>query len=161
MPEHETLRRAAKAKHEGKAPSTQAGEFVRGNLHHIGAGKRGARSAKQAIGVSETCRTSVAFKPRKNDSATRWATKRNFKKGRRREISSRPSRALLECATARRKFLRLVNCALPTVQTECTQSRSRQFKTFIPEAVYSWTLSAWKQLQNGTGLAEVQEFSIP
>src|SRR5262245_53136714 len=116
MPEHETLRRAAKAKHEGKAPSTQAGEFV---IHRNGEGKRRARSTKQAIGVSEACRTSVAFKLPENDSATRWAAKRNFKKRRRRGISSRPSRALLECATARRKILRLVNCALPTVQTEC------------------------------------------
>jgi len=48
MPEKETLRRAAEDKREGKAPSTQAGEFVREEIDHIREGKHGARSAKQA-----------------------------------------------------------------------------------------------------------------
>ena len=48
MPDKETLRRAAKDKREGKAPSTQAGEFVRETMEHIREGKHGARSAKQA-----------------------------------------------------------------------------------------------------------------
>jgi len=51
MPEKETLRRAKKDKEEGKAPSTQAGEFVREEMHHIREGKHGARSAKQAIAI--------------------------------------------------------------------------------------------------------------
>jgi hypothetical protein len=33
MPEKETLERARKDKREGKAPSTQAGEFVREEIH--------------------------------------------------------------------------------------------------------------------------------
>ena len=36
---------------EGKAPSTQAGEFVREEMEHIREGKHGARSAKQAIAI--------------------------------------------------------------------------------------------------------------
>jgi hypothetical protein len=39
MPEKETLRRAAKDRREGKAPSTQAGEFIREEIHHVREGK--------------------------------------------------------------------------------------------------------------------------
>jgi hypothetical protein len=41
MPERETLRRAEQDKREGKAPSTQAGDFVREEIHHIREGKHG------------------------------------------------------------------------------------------------------------------------
>ena len=51
MPEKETLRRARKAKRQGKAPSTQAGEFVREEIHHVREGKHGARSTEQAIAI--------------------------------------------------------------------------------------------------------------
>ena len=47
MPEKETLERAKEDKKEGKAPSTQAGEFVREEIEHVREGKHGARSAKQ------------------------------------------------------------------------------------------------------------------
>ena len=51
MPELKTIERAKKDKREGKAPSTQAGEFVREEMDHIREGKHGARSAKQAIAI--------------------------------------------------------------------------------------------------------------
>ena len=51
MPEKETLRRAKEDKREGKAPSTQAGEFVREEIEHVREGKHGARSTKQAIAI--------------------------------------------------------------------------------------------------------------
>src|SRR5258706_368981 len=51
MPEKETIERARKDAREGKAASTQAGEFVREEIHHIREGKHGARSAKQAIAI--------------------------------------------------------------------------------------------------------------
>ncbi len=51
MPEQETIRRARRDKRQGKAPSTQAGEFVREEIHHIREGKHGARSTKQAIAI--------------------------------------------------------------------------------------------------------------
>ena len=35
MPERKTLELARKAKQEGKAPTTQAGEFVREEMEHI------------------------------------------------------------------------------------------------------------------------------
>src|SRR5216117_959938 len=65
MPEKETLERSKKDEREGKAPSTQAGEFVREEMDHIREGKHGARSAKQAIaiGLSKARRAGVALKP--------------------------------------------------------------------------------------------------
>ena len=65
MPEKQTLRRARKDKAEGKAPSTQAGEFVREEIDHIREGKHGARSAKQAIaiGLSKARRAGVKLPP--------------------------------------------------------------------------------------------------
>ena len=61
MPEKETLRRAREDKREGKAPTTQAGEFVREEIHHVREGKHGARSTKQAIaiGLSKARRAGV------------------------------------------------------------------------------------------------------
>ncbi len=65
MPERETLERAREDKREGKAPSTQAGEFIREEMHHIREGKHGARSTKQAIaiGLSEARRSGVKLPP--------------------------------------------------------------------------------------------------
>ncbi len=65
MPEKKTIKRARKAKREGKAPSTQAGEFVREEIEHIREGKHGARSAKQAIaiGLSKARRAGVDLPP--------------------------------------------------------------------------------------------------
>jgi len=65
MPEKETIERAAEDKREGKSPSTQAGEFVREEMHHIREGKHGAKSTKQAIaiGLSKARRAGVPLKP--------------------------------------------------------------------------------------------------
>ena len=51
MPEKKTLERAREDAREGKAPSTQAGEFVREEMEHIREGKHGARSPQQAIAI--------------------------------------------------------------------------------------------------------------
>ena len=67
MPEKETLERAQEDAREGKSPSTQAGEFVREEIHHIREGKHGAASAKQAIaiGLSKARRAGVKLQPPK------------------------------------------------------------------------------------------------
>jgi hypothetical protein len=77
MPEKRTLERARKAKRAGKAPSTQAGEFVREEFHHVREGKHGARSTKQviAIGLSKARRAGVRL-PRPPASA-KPSTKRS------------------------------------------------------------------------------------
>ncbi len=76
MPEKKTTERARKAKREGKAPSTQAGEFVREEMHHVRRGKHGSKSKKQtvAIGLSKARRAGVdvpAKKGAKKGSATK------------------------------------------------------------------------------------------
>jgi len=65
MPDKRTLQRAKQDKREGKAPSTQAGEFVHEEMKHIREGKHGARSAKQAIaiGLSKARRAGVDLPP--------------------------------------------------------------------------------------------------
>lgn len=35
MPEQETIEKAERDKREGKSPSTQVGEFVREEIHHV------------------------------------------------------------------------------------------------------------------------------
>ena len=65
MPEKSTLERARRDKRAGKAPTTQAGEFVREEIHHVREGKHGARSTKQAIaiGLSKARRAGVDLPP--------------------------------------------------------------------------------------------------
>ncbi len=72
MPDKETLERARRDKREGKSPSTQAGEFVREEMHHIREGKHGASSPEQAIaiGLSKARRAGVKLPPPKHGEAT-------------------------------------------------------------------------------------------
>ena len=72
MPERKTLQRAKRDEREGKAPSTQAGEFVREEMEHIRKGKHGARSTKQAIaiGLSKARRAGVKLAPPKKGTVS-------------------------------------------------------------------------------------------
>jgi len=72
MPDKETLERAREDAREGKSPSTQAGEFIREEMHHIREGKHGAASAKQAIaiGLSKARRSGVKLPPPKASAST-------------------------------------------------------------------------------------------
>src|SRR5215471_14717054 len=65
MPDKRTIERARKDRREGKAPSTQAGEFVREEIDRIRHGEHGARSPQQAIaiGLSEARRAGVDLPP--------------------------------------------------------------------------------------------------
>jgi hypothetical protein len=65
MPERAAIERARRKAREGKSPSTQAGEFVREEIHHIRQGKHGARSTKQAIaiGLAKARRAGVKLGP--------------------------------------------------------------------------------------------------
>ena len=86
MPDKKTLERAAKDKREGKAPSTQAGEFVREEIEHIREGKHGGRSPEQAIaiGLSKARRAGVDLPPPKKGTVsenTRRSAKRAYKAG--------------------------------------------------------------------------------
>src|SRR4029450_6303606 len=101
MPEKETLERARKDKREGKAPSTQAGEFGREEIEHIREGKHGARSTKQAIaiGLSKARRAGVELPPSESASEeTKKQEKRDIRKAKKgsKAKSSKRSRATRE-----------------------------------------------------------------
>src|SRR5258708_30301618 len=65
MPERKTVEKARKDKRAGKAPSTQAGEFVHEEIRKVRRGEHGARSPQQAIaiGLSKARRAGVALRP--------------------------------------------------------------------------------------------------
>jgi hypothetical protein len=95
MPEKRTQRRAQRDKAQGKAPSTQAGEYVREEIHHVREGKHGARSPKQAIaiGLSKARRSGVSLPPPeagKASESTRRKARSDSARGRR-TASRRPS----------------------------------------------------------------------
>lgn len=71
MPSKKTVKKAAQDRAEGKSASTQAGEFIREEMHHIREGKHGARNAKQAIaiGLSKARRAGVEAEPGAGASA--------------------------------------------------------------------------------------------
>src|SRR5450432_591980 len=103
MPEKETMERAREDAREGKSASTQAGEFVREEIHHIREGKHGAASAKQAIaiGLSKARRAGVqlgAPAKGKTTAKVREQARRDNRKGQSgagAKVSVRRSRATL------------------------------------------------------------------
>ena len=103
MPDKETLQRVRKDAAEGKSAGTQAGEFIREEMHHIREGKHGARSTKQAIaiGLSKARRAGVELRvpaPGKTSKAARQKAAQDVARARRRpsaESSNRRARAAL------------------------------------------------------------------
>src|SRR3982751_855908 len=95
MPEEDVVERAREDEREGLSPSTQAGEFVREEIHHIREGKHGARSPQQAIaiGLSKARRAGVKV-PRKGRSVAAAGGGAGAK--RRRKPSAKRSRAITE-----------------------------------------------------------------
>jgi hypothetical protein len=101
MPERETIERAREDAREGKSPSTQAGEFVREEMHHIREGKHGAASTKQAIaiGLSKARRAGVKLSPPRGgkvSASTSQKAERDYRTGQshsRRKPSAKRSRA--------------------------------------------------------------------
>ncbi len=96
MPEKQTIGRARNDKRQGKAASTQAGEFVREEIDHIREGKHGARSAKQAIaiGLSKARRAGVNLKPPKKGATsekTRKSAARAYARGHGAPARAKPS----------------------------------------------------------------------
>jgi hypothetical protein len=105
MPEKRTLQRARRDKRQGKAPTTQAGEFIREEIEHIREGKHGARSAKQAIaiGLSKARRAGVDLPPPQKGTVpekTRKSAARAYARGHgaspSRKSTAKRSRATLQ-----------------------------------------------------------------
>jgi hypothetical protein len=100
MPEETTLKRARQDKRAGKAPTTQAGEFVREEIHHIREGKHGARSTKQAIAIGLSKARRAGVKLRRPPTGAKAKTKRSAEyasraAGRHTRPSARRSRAIV------------------------------------------------------------------
>ena len=97
MPEQETIERAREDAREGKSPSTQAGEFVREEIHHIREGKHGPSSPQQAIaiGLSKARRAGVKLPPPKGSASMREKAAHDERAGEhpRRKVSRKRSRA--------------------------------------------------------------------
>jgi hypothetical protein len=107
MPEKKTIERAKRDKAQGKAPSTQAGEFVREEIEHIRKGKHGASSTKQAIaiGLSKARRAGVDLPPPKKGTtseATRKRAQRDLAKGQ----TAKKAKPAAKRSQARREVLK-------------------------------------------------------
>jgi hypothetical protein len=99
MPEKATVKRSRKAKRAGRAPTTQAGPFVREEVHHVREGKHGARSTKQAIaiGLSKARRAGVHLPPPPATAKPKTKRSAEYASGaarRRARPASRRSRAI-------------------------------------------------------------------
>jgi hypothetical protein len=119
MPTKRTVEKARKDKRQGKAATTQAGEFIREEIHKIRRGEHGARSPEQAIaiGLSEARRAGVKLPPPKKGQAkasTRKSAEYAYEAGQgKRKVTRRPrvARAVKEVlkreptSTASRKAL--------------------------------------------------------
>lgn len=134
MPEKETKERAEKLKREGKAPSTQAGEFVREEIEHVREGKHGARSTKQAIaiGLSQARRAGVKLPAKKGTSKeTQKQAERDLQKGKSKaKKSTKRSRATLQAlkregrSAASKKALSRQARAAAKKRSKASRSRS-------------------------------------
>ncbi|HEX4210608.1 MAG TPA: DUF6496 domain-containing protein [Candidatus Binataceae bacterium] len=131
MPEDETIKRAREDAREGKAPSTQAGEFVREEIEHVREGKHGARSAKQAIaiGLSKARRAGVKLPPPKASKTSaetqRKAKLDSAKAGREKKPSAKRSRATL-AALKRESRVSASKAALAGQARSAAKKRTKQ-----------------------------------
>jgi hypothetical protein len=98
MPEKETIERAQEDAREGKSPSTQAGEFVREEIHHVREGKHGVSSPKQAIaiGLSKARKAGVKLPPPPAGSASSSKSSTSQQSSRRQKPSRKRSQASLK-----------------------------------------------------------------
>jgi hypothetical protein len=129
MPEKRTLQKARKDAREGKAPSTQAGEFVREEMDHIREGKHGARSTKQAIaiGLSKARRSGVKLQPPKSGKSRAQAQRDNRRgqSGAKRKPSATRSRATRQ-ALEREGHTAASHAALSRQAKQAARSRRKR-----------------------------------
>ena len=92
MPERKTIEKAKQDKRQGKSASTQAGEFVKEQIHHVREGRHGVRSTKQAIaiGLSEA-RAEGKKVPRKATKKKATKKKATKKKAARKKAARKKS----------------------------------------------------------------------
>ena len=136
MPQEEVIARAQEDKEQGKLPNTQAGGFVREEMHHIREGKHGARSPQQAIaiGLSKARRAGVKLPPPKStrvSSKKRKQAQRDLQKGK--TPAGSPSKVhsravLVRCAQTGRA-IRSITCESLEACTCCRSDTWREGTT--------------------------------
>jgi hypothetical protein len=107
MPTTETIQRARRDARQGKKPTTQAGEFIREEMHELEQGSGNVRSRKQAIaiGLSEARRAGVKLDaPASGSPSVRKKATRDAAVGRGdREVSPTRSRGAKRAARTRER----------------------------------------------------------
>lgn len=101
MPEKRTVKRAAAAKRAGKAPTTQAGEYVREEMEHKKRGKHPVKNRKQAIaiGLSKARESGVKVPAKGTKKATKKAAKKTAKKAVKKAAPKKAARKATKKAT--------------------------------------------------------------
>jgi hypothetical protein len=131
MPERKTVERARRDKRQGKAPSTQAGEFVREEIEHVREGKHGARSTKQAIaiGLSKARRAGVKLPPPRKGQAsasTRKSARRDYRAGQaRKRVKPSPKRSRATLRALKREPRRVASRTALSKQARTAARRRR------------------------------------
>ena len=105
MPEEQVAQRAQRDKEEGKSAATQAGEFVREEMHHVREGKHGAQSPQQtiAIGLSKARRAGIDLPPAKKGRTSATQAIRDSGKGKSRGRKTSPRRSHATSNALKRK----------------------------------------------------------
>jgi hypothetical protein len=131
MPTKSTIEKAREDQREGKAPSTQAGEFVREEIEHIREGKHGARNTKQAIaiGLSKARRAGVKLPPpRKGTTSerTRHRAEQDEATGQGRRTRRAPSRRRSRATTRALKREGRGAASKPALSRQAKQAAQRR-----------------------------------
>lgn len=79
MPKRKTLEEARKATRKGKAPTTQAGAFVKEEIEHMKTGKHPVKSRRQAvaIGLSKARKSGINLSQRASKSSATSARRKS------------------------------------------------------------------------------------
>jgi uncharacterized protein DUF6496 len=131
MPTKRTIEKARQDKRQGKAASTQAGEFIHEEIDKIRRGEHGARSAKQAIaiGLAEARRAGVDLPPpRKNKAkaSTRKSARYAYEVGQgKRKATRRPRVARAVKEALKREPRNTVSNAALSRQAKAAASRRK------------------------------------
>jgi hypothetical protein len=131
MPERETIELAEEDKREGKSPSTQAGEFIREEIHHVREGKHGAQSPQQviAIGLSKARRAGVKLNPPKGSALLKKKAQQDTKARKKtHKVSAKRSRGV-ESVLERESHRSASHSALSRQAKKAASARSKQSRS--------------------------------
>lgn len=130
MPEKKTLERARQDKKEGKAPTTQAGEFVREEMDHIREGKHGAANPKQAIaiGLSKARRAGVDLPPPKKGTTSEATRKKAQQDSAKAHKHTKPSAKRSRATTAALKRKSSAAASHQALSRHAKQAAARRSK---------------------------------